>query len=240
MCYASPVMLRGRCSCAISDPPTPSLFATPSLFRTLSPTIPVHPRTAPVSPIIPVHTQKQGGGGYICSLFVLPSSVPGARPACPELLGDPVGVSGACPGPVGMVSPLPPFSFSPLATRHSRPSSVIPGGSNRLENLAPNCKLSAVNCRLSPLTPIILAPLATAALRVVPAPICTTTSRIHVGAPTISCAESVCRASRAGNHYAHRTQLSRAGLTSGAPTALRSKNSQDGSCRSSNCRLSTV
>src|SRR5208337_2486888 len=185
MCYASPVMLRGRCSCAISDRPTPSLFATLSLFRPLSLIIPVHPRTAPVSPIIPVHTQKQGGGGYICSLFVLPSSVPGARPACPELLGDPVGVSGACPGPVGMVSPLPPFSFSPLATRHSRPSSVIPGGSNRLENLAPNCTLSAVNCRLSPLSPIIPAPLATAALRVVPAPICTTTLRIHVGAPTI-------------------------------------------------------
>jgi len=37
----------------------------------------------------------------------------------------------------------------------------------------------------SPLTPIIPAPLATAALRVVPASIFTTTSRIHVGAPTI-------------------------------------------------------
>jgi len=36
----------------------------------LSPTIPVHPRNAPVSPIIPVHTQKQGVGGasdQICS-----------------------------------------------------------------------------------------------------------------------------------------------------------------------------
>jgi len=47
------------------------------------------------------------------------------------------------------------FSGSPLATRHS------------------------------PLTPIIPAPLATPALRVVPAPIVATTSRIHVGAPTI-------------------------------------------------------
>src|SRR5208337_1873529 len=65
MCYASPVMLRGRCSCAISDRPTPSLFATLSLFRPLSLIIPVHPRTAPVSPIIPVHTQNRGGGvGY--------------------------------------------------------------------------------------------------------------------------------------------------------------------------------
>jgi hypothetical protein len=102
-------------------------------------------------------------------------SVPGACPACPELLGD----------PVGMASSLSAvFSCSPLATRHSPPSSVIPGGSNRLENLAPNCKLSAVNCRLSPLSPIIPAPLATAALRVVPVPIFTTTLRIHVGAPT--------------------------------------------------------
>ena len=37
----------------------------------------------------------------------------------------------------------------------------------------------------SPLTPIIPAPLATAALRVVPAPIFTTTASTHVGAPTI-------------------------------------------------------
>src|SRR5208283_4511379 len=36
----------------------------------------------------------------------------------------------------------------------------------------------------SPLTPIIPAPLATAALRVVPAPIFTTTLSTHVGAPT--------------------------------------------------------
>jgi hypothetical protein len=57
-------MLTGRCSCAISERPTSSLFALLSLFRPLSPTIPVHPRNAPVSPIIPVHTQKQGGGAY--------------------------------------------------------------------------------------------------------------------------------------------------------------------------------
>jgi len=30
----------------------------------LTPIIPVDPRNAPVSPIIPVHTQKQGGTGY--------------------------------------------------------------------------------------------------------------------------------------------------------------------------------
>jgi hypothetical protein len=40
----------------------PHHFVFSSLFRMLSPTIPVHPRNAPVSPIIPVHTQKQGGG----------------------------------------------------------------------------------------------------------------------------------------------------------------------------------
>src|SRR5208337_3683568 len=57
-------MLRGRCSCAISERPTPALFALSSLLRLLSPTIPVHPRNAPVTPIIPVHTQKQGGGAY--------------------------------------------------------------------------------------------------------------------------------------------------------------------------------
>src|SRR5208337_2475138 len=44
---------------------------------------------------------------------------------------------------------------------------------------------SSLATRYSPLTPIIPPPLATAALRVVPAPILTTTSRIHVGAPTI-------------------------------------------------------
>ena len=180
-------MLRGRCSCAISERPTPSLFASPSLTCILTPLFPIHPGNYPVTPLFPLLTQKQRGGGYPCSRFVLPSSalgvypdpvrVSGACPACPELLGDPVGmVRRSCSA----------FSFSPLATRHSPPFSVIPGDSNRLENLAPNCKLSAVNCRLSPLTPIILAPLATAALRVVPAPIFTTTLSIHVGAPTIS------------------------------------------------------
>src|SRR5208337_2764753 len=264
MCYAWPAMLRGRCSCAISERPTPSSFASPSL-------------TCHLTPLFPLHTQKQGGGWYLFSLSVLPSSAlgvypnpvgaSGACPACPELLGDPVGIvrrscsafsfslarrsfSGggplvypACPELRGERSPRKATRLPAAASAeegHSAPSSVIPGGSNRLENLVPNCKLSAVKCRLSPLSPITPAPLATAALRVVPAPIFTTASSTHVGEPTISCAESVCRASRAGNHYAHRTQLSRAGLTSGAPTALRSKNSQDGSCRSSNCRLSTV
>ena len=47
-------------------PLLPPLFVFPSLFRLqirLSPTIPEHPGNSPVSPIIPVHTQKQGVGG---------------------------------------------------------------------------------------------------------------------------------------------------------------------------------
>src|SRR5271157_785775 len=84
MCYALPVMLRGSCSCAISERPTPSPFALSSLFRMLSPIIPVHPRNAPVSPIIPVHTQKQGGGGVIRMVTYLkyvgaPTFLVGAR-----------------------------------------------------------------------------------------------------------------------------------------------------------------
>src|SRR5208283_1238664 len=61
---------RGRGCCAISERPTLSPFVAPSLFPMLSPTIPVHPRTAPVSPIIPARlsrarprdTQKPGAG----------------------------------------------------------------------------------------------------------------------------------------------------------------------------------
>jgi len=67
-------MLRGRRSCTTSVRPgylsqtqttrsTADFFVLSSLFRILSPTIPVHRRHSPVSPIIPVHTQKQGGGG---------------------------------------------------------------------------------------------------------------------------------------------------------------------------------
>src|SRR5208283_739317 len=50
MCYASRVMLRGRCSCAISERPAALLFAFSSLSRTLT-------------PLFPLHTQKHGGGG---------------------------------------------------------------------------------------------------------------------------------------------------------------------------------
>ena len=63
MCYAPPVMLRRHCSCAISERPTPSPFVSPSLFRMLSPLLPLHPRNSPVTPLFPLHTQKQGGWG---------------------------------------------------------------------------------------------------------------------------------------------------------------------------------
>jgi len=127
-------MLRGRCSCAVSVRPTSACFASPSLFSLLSPIIPVHRRHSPVSPIIPAHTQKHGGGGYLCSSSVLPSFVL-------SLYRDPVRVP-STEAPILS-------SCSPLATSHSA------------------------------LIPIIPAPLATAALRVVPAPIVTTTSSIH-------------------------------------------------------------
>src|SRR5208283_344634 len=87
MCYPSPVMLRvpqhhpgrkrrGRRSCAISERPTPSFFALPSLFRMLSLTIPAHPRHSPVSPIIPAHTQNRGwGGAAVISIVTYPQYV---------------------------------------------------------------------------------------------------------------------------------------------------------------------
>src|SRR5208283_4635249 len=110
-------------------------------------------------------THKQGGGVYLCSLSVLPSS-----PLC--VYPDRVGVSGACPDPVGMVNLLPAaFSFSPLV----HPACSELPGKRSPRRATPH----------SPLTPIIPAPLATAALRVVPAPIFTTTLSTHVGAPTI-------------------------------------------------------
>jgi len=72
---------------------------------------------------------------------------------------------------------LPAGSFSDILSpaghwnRHKEDSGTV------------NCQLTTVNC-LSPLIPTIPAPLATAALRIVPAPIFTTTSSTHVGAPT--------------------------------------------------------
>ncbi len=47
------------------------MFVFSSLMRALNPIIPVHPRNAPVSPIIPVYMQKQGGGGCTCTFELL-------------------------------------------------------------------------------------------------------------------------------------------------------------------------
>ena len=63
MCYALPVMLRGRCSCIISGRPTPLSFASSSLLRPLTSLFPLHLRKPPVSPLFPLLTQKQGEAG---------------------------------------------------------------------------------------------------------------------------------------------------------------------------------
>src|SRR5271157_3425047 len=52
-------MLRGRCSCAISGRPTPSLAS----HSPLSPLFPLLPGNLPVTPLFPLLTQKQGGRG---------------------------------------------------------------------------------------------------------------------------------------------------------------------------------
>jgi|SRR5208282_2735630 len=52
-------MLRGRCSCAISERPTRS----PASQSPLTPLFPLHTRNSPVTPFFPLHTQKQGGRG---------------------------------------------------------------------------------------------------------------------------------------------------------------------------------
>ncbi len=59
---------RGRRSGAISSLPTPSSFASPSLLRQLTPLLPLHPRKSPVTPLFPLLTQKQGGGGVFCKM----------------------------------------------------------------------------------------------------------------------------------------------------------------------------
>ena|SRR5208282_318894 len=52
-------MLRGRRSCTISERTTPA----PSSKNPLSPLFPLHPENLLVTPLFPLLTQKQGGGG---------------------------------------------------------------------------------------------------------------------------------------------------------------------------------
>ncbi len=104
-------MLRGRCSCAISERTRPlprTLFARAELrgavplssclavncklstvdcFSPLSLIIPVHPRNSPVSPIIPVHTQKQGGGTCFSALPCCSSSVTSVSSVANQISG---------------------------------------------------------------------------------------------------------------------------------------------------------
>ena len=178
MCYASPVMLRGRGSRAILERPTPSPFALSSLFRMLSPIIPVHPRDALVSPIIPVHTQKQGAGG-LKKLSAASDQRSGSKKKAalsPDFSDSPLVYPER---PSRRATRLP---RAILAKGHSPLSSMIPGDFNRLENSAPSCRLSAVNCE-----PVLLTPSFT------------TTSINIVGAPTIWSAAASRRFSRSSD-----------------------------------------
>jgi hypothetical protein len=87
MCYASSVMLRGRRSRAISgrpvsasgtQTPRPTPSSAPRLLVTshsplatalVSPLFPLHPRNSPVTPLFPLLTQKQGGGGTFSQMI---------------------------------------------------------------------------------------------------------------------------------------------------------------------------
>ncbi len=116
------------------------------------------------------------------------------RPISEMLLLGPISVPfsssvpGVYPDPVGVVNLFSAaFSGSPLATHHS------------------------------PLTPTIPAPSATAALRVVPAPIFTTISSIHVGAPTFSPQERPASEGRALHGEEKEGSLALLGMTGHGP-----------------------
>src|SRR5208283_779581 len=143
-------MLRGRCSCAISERPTPS----PAPKKPLSPIIPVHPGNSPVSPIIPVHTQKQGGGALLLNFQLL--TLNRFSPLSPIIPVHPRN------SPVSPIIPVhtqkqgggAPNKLSAASDQRSagkkRGDPVyhsIPGDFNRLGNSAPISRLSAVNCK---------------------------------------------------------------------------------------------
>ena len=138
-------MLRGRCYCAVSERPgtsfAPRTQLTPlfpprpeRLLRRvhpripLSPLFPLHPRKLPVSALFPLLTQKQGGG-------VAPNkelTVPG----------------GQLPGGKKKADPSRKMTLAAEFLCHSSS-----GDFNRLEDSAPSCGLSTVNCKLDFLRP---------------------------------------------------------------------------------------
>src|SRR5208283_2336166 len=61
MCYASPVMLRECCACAIPERASHSPFVSSSLSRSLTPLFPLDASHSPITSLFPLHTQKQGG-----------------------------------------------------------------------------------------------------------------------------------------------------------------------------------
>jgi hypothetical protein len=144
MCYASPVMLRGRCAYTISGRPgTPSgtqkacPTPSPGPKYPLSPIIPVHPRDSPVSPIIPVHTQKQGGGALLFNFQL------GIRRRMP-ILSEPA-VAGE---PKDLLGSSPSSLCSPPATR-------LPAAASAEEGHSPLSPLFPLHRRHSRVSPII-------------------------------------------------------------------------------------
>jgi hypothetical protein len=85
----------------------------------LSLIIPVHPRNAPVSPIIPAHTQKQGGGGVfgkMCSPITLLFSAALLTTQLSAIVGAPTFSS--CTSSVGHKSD-PPQKVGPYTRRRT-------------------------------------------------------------------------------------------------------------------------
>ncbi len=161
-------MLRGCCPCAIPERPTPlprplfaksdRLVALPlssslavdcklSAVGCLSPLsliIPVHPRNSPVTPIIPVHTQKQGGGACF-----LASSCKLSAVDC-ELSFSPNSFVFSCRSYYTLtyinnnIVGAPTYCKS-LATGARTPNSGPP----KKDGPYKNCELSTVDCRLA-------------------------------------------------------------------------------------------